>query len=130
MTDDNEYLDEAEKYESTIKLLENLPKDLKFCKEILEKDEDIIEDSGDDDDLAGVAQDMILIIEALESIEESKIFDDLLDADIGQELSDGMDHVQGYLLEHEIFSQRDDHEVCTKGMELLDIISRLLSDDE
>lgn len=73
---------------------------------------------------------MILIIEALASIEESKIFDDLLDTDIGQELSDGMDDVQGYLLKHEIFSPRDDHEACTKGMELLDIISRLLGDDE
>ncbi|QDS74579.1 hypothetical protein FKW77_008216 [Venturia effusa] len=130
MTDGDEYLAGAEEHETTVRKLGDLRKDLKKCRRILEQGEDIEDNSVEDDELAVVAQDMILIVEALESVEESGIFDDLLDTAIGADLSTGMDKVQGYLLKHEIFSERDDHEVCTKAMELLDVISRLFGDEE
>ncbi|TLD34766.1 hypothetical protein E2P81_ATG04931 [Venturia nashicola] len=118
MTDGDEYLFGAEK----------LPKDLDRCRQILESIEDIEEDSAEDDELAVVAQDIYLIIEALESIEEPESFEDLIDTPIGTDLQTSMDIVQGYVLEQGIFSERDDYEVCRKTLEVLDIVSRLLGE--
>lgn len=128
MTDNDEYLDGAEYHESTIRLLKSLIDDLDICNKILERDEDIVEDSVEDDEMADVAQVMILVVEALESVEESKFFNDLLDTAIGEELLSGMKQVREYILKRSIFSERDDHEVCMKAMELLDVISRLVGE--
>ncbi|TID21663.1 hypothetical protein E6O75_ATG05058 [Venturia nashicola] len=142
MTDGDEYLFGAENQGSppvtniiqydTIFILQfhdnRLPKDLDRCRQILESIEDIEEDSAEDDGLAVVAQDIYLIIEALESIEESESFEDLIDTPIGTDLQTSMDVVQGYVLEQGIFSERDDHEVCTETLEVLDIVSRLLGE--
>lgn len=130
MTDGAEYLLGAEQYESTVRLLNNLRTGLERCRRILESAEDIADDSAEDDEMAVVAQDIFLIIEALESIEESESFDDLIDTPIGADLQENMDEVQGYLMDTAIFSERDDHEVCTKALELLDLVSRLLGDSE
>ncbi|KAE9961408.1 hypothetical protein BLS_002157, partial [Venturia inaequalis] len=86
MTDGNEYLIGAEKYESTIRLLNGLPKGLDRCRQILESHEDIEDDSAEDNEMSVVVQDMILIAEALESIEESEGFENLIDTPIGADL--------------------------------------------
>lgn len=130
MTDGNEYLIGAEKYESTIRLLNGLPKGLDRCRQILESHEDIEDDSAEDNEMSVVVQDMILIAEALESIEESEGFENLIDTPIGADLQSSMDNVQGLILEYGIFSDRDDHECCSKALEVLDIVSRLLGEEE
>lgn len=126
MTDGDEYLQGAEKYEGTIRILQSLPANLRICRAILRANPQVEEDSKADNDLCEVAQDIILIIQALETVEDLGIWDALSATKLGKDLDKGMNDAKEYIVKHRTFIKRPDHEIGTKAMELVDIVSRFL----
>ena len=129
MTDEYEFFEPAEDYENIVQLLLSLPKKLKKCAKYLKREEEIVEDSEIDDFLVSVTEKVSRVIKSLEDAEESGTWVDVQATDIGKDLVNAMDMIEGVILGYNAFGEGG-HEVCTQAMVLADVVERLLGKRE